>query len=293
METREDRKAAAAMPDVDEATVALLRGLAEKYETREFLAADPSRFMHEVEGDENREAAAFIASALSFGARSQFMPRISLVVHDWAHDRVADWIRRGEFAANLARDGERCFYRFFTEGDFRAFLDEYRSLMAEWGSLGGFLRSRAAQSRCGFGGADAVAAICARFGKGSRGVVPRDASSACKRVCMFLRWMVRAPSPVDLGLWKDFIDPASLVMPLDTHVVAESLRLGLMRSKASSFAAARRLSDTLAKAFPGDPLKADFALFGLGVDPSSKAAAKVPRPCRAGAQRALQQPHAS
>lgn len=83
---------------------------------------------------------------------------------------------------------------------------------------------------------------------------------------MFLRWMVRDGSPVDLGLWSDFMDRRTLIMPLDTHVVQESLRMGLLKSRTASMGTARRLTDAMLEIFPDDPLKGDFALFGLGVD---------------------------
>ena len=81
-----------------------------------------------------------------------------------------------------------------------------------------------------------------------------------------MRWMVRSSSPVDLGLWADFIAKDSLVMPLDVHVLHESKRLGLMESSTASMAAAIRLTETMRQIFPGDPLKGDFALFGYGVN---------------------------
>ena len=82
---------------------------------------------------------------------------------------------------------------------------------------------------------------------------------------MFLRWMVRDGSPVDLGLWSDIMDRRTLIMPLDTHVVQESLRMGLLKSRTASMGTARRLTDAMLEIFPDDPLKGDFALFGLGV----------------------------
>ena len=76
--------------------------------------------------------------------------------------------------------------------------------------------------------------------------------------------MVRGGSPVDLGLWEDFIDRRTLVMPLDTHVIAQSVKFGLADGKCASMAAAVRLTRKAAEIFPDDPLKADFALFGAG-----------------------------
>lgn len=78
--------------------------------------------------------------------------------------------------------------------------------------------------------------------------------------------MVRDNSPVDLGLWTDFIDKRTLVMPLDTHVVTQSQRLGLIACKNTSMRVAQKLTATLTQIFPDDPLKGDFALFGYGVN---------------------------
>jgi uncharacterized protein (TIGR02757 family) len=78
--------------------------------------------------------------------------------------------------------------------------------------------------------------------------------------------MVRDKSPVDLGLWADFIDKKSLIMPLDTHVMQESRNLELIGSKTASMSTAIELSETMLEVFPDDPLRGDFALFGLGVN---------------------------
>jgi uncharacterized protein (TIGR02757 family) len=78
--------------------------------------------------------------------------------------------------------------------------------------------------------------------------------------------MVRDNSPVDLGLWAEKIPRTSLIMPMDTHVLTEAGKLGLVQSRTASMAAARRLTAKMAEIFPDDPLKGDFALFGYGVD---------------------------
>ena len=83
---------------------------------------------------------------------------------------------------------------------------------------------------------------------------------------MFLRWMVRRKSPVDLGLW-DWADPAKLLIPLDVHVMQEAVKLELIpEGAAASRKTAECLTAALAEVFPGDPCRGDFALFGLGVD---------------------------
>lgn len=245
---------------MDSKTRALLRKYADKYESAAFIDGDPSWFMHQVRGRANQEATAFVASALSFGSRAQFLPKIQWLL-DRADGDLDRWIRSGAFERDLRPGDDRCFYRFFTFATMNAFLRAYRGIMAEHGTLGGFVRAS-----CGGDAVKAVAAICSRFCEGgSCGVIPQDHHSACKRVCMFLRWMVRSGSPVDLGLWSDFIDRRTLVVPLDTHVIQEAKRLGLMKGTSASMSAARRLTAALAEAFPDDPSRGDFALFGYGV----------------------------
>lgn len=241
----------------------LLREYADRYETSAFSNGDPSQFLRSVAGDLNREATAFVAASLSFGARSQFLPKIRSLV-DLAAGDVDCWIRDGLFERDFRAGDTRCFYRFFTFDAMHRFFAAYHQLMTEQGSLGKYVRSTAN----GDGGA-AVAAICRWFAEhDGGGVVPQDAKSACKRVCMFLRWMVRSDSPVDLGLWAGFIDKRTLLVPLDTHVVQEAIALGLLSSPCASMCAARRLTAALAEAFPDDPCRGDFALFGYGVDKS-------------------------
>lgn len=246
---------------MDAGIIGLLKRYASLYETVDFLKGDPSWFMHQVDGDVNREAVAFVASCMSFGSRAQFMPKIQEIV-DCAGGDLDAWIRSGSYKRHFAPGCRDCFYRFFTRGSMHSLFDAYRRLMGENGTLGGYVRRES-----GGDGYGAVKAICRWFGScGDAPVVPKDATSACKRVCMFLRWMVRGPSPVDLGLWSDAIDRRTLVMPLDTHVVRQAVRLGLLASPSASMSAARRLTAALAEVFPEDPLRGDFALFGYGVN---------------------------
>ena len=247
-----------------DATRSLLVSLADRYETTDFIEGDPSVFMHRVKGDANREATAFVASALSFGSRPQFLRRVDELL-DLAGGDMDGWIRTGAFAREFAADDSRCFYRFFTRSSMSRFFEAYRRLMDAFGTLGGYVRKEADGDAY-----KAVVAICRWFADhDGGGVIPKDATSACKRVCMFLRWMVRKDSPVDLGLWADIIDCRTLIVPLDTHVVQEAMKLGLLKSPCASMSAARRLTAVLAEAFPEDPCRGDFALFGYGVDGAS------------------------
>lgn len=101
-------------------------------------------------------------------------------------------------------------------------------------------------------------------------IVPKGKTSANKRIYMFLRWMVRKNSCVDKGFWTWF-SPSDLIIPLDTHVMQESVRLGLIPEKsACSIKTAKLLTDKLKEIWKDDPCKGDFALFGLGVSDDEK-----------------------
>ena len=89
--------------------------------------------------------------------------------------------------------------------------------------------------------------------------------SACKRLNMFMRWMVRQDkSGVDFGLWHN-IKPAQLMIPLDVHVERVARHLGLLTRKQRDWLAVEELTDNLRLLDVNDPVKYDFALFGLGV----------------------------
>ena len=238
----------------------LLREYADRYETADFLPADPSWFMHQVTGAANREVTAFIASCLSYGSRRQFMPKIQSII-DMAGGDVYSWIRNGLFEKDVPDDGATCFYRLYTNHTMFVLFVALRQMLDECGSIGCYVCSNATD------GFSSVKALTDYFAsKGIETIIPKNTTSACKRICMFLRWMVRDKSPVDLGLWSDFIDKRTLIIPMDTHVLQEACRLGLVESKTASMTAARKLTARLAEIFPEDPLKGDFALFGYGVN---------------------------
>ena len=97
-------------------------------------------------------------------------------------------------------------------------------------------------------------------------IVPKGKNTANKRIHMFLRWMVRENSPVDLGLWN-WYKTEDLLIPLDVHVMDEGIKLGALPNNArATRKTAIALTSSLKEIWPNDPCKGDFALFGLGVD---------------------------
>ena len=92
-----------------------------------------------------------------------------------------------------------------------------------------------------------------------------DNNSSCKRLNMFLRWMVRDDGIVDFGLWRK-INKCDLLIPLDVHVQRIALKLGLLKREKPDWKAVMELTDNLRKLDPEDPVKYDYALFGLGLN---------------------------
>ena len=237
-----------------------LQEYADRYETSAFLNGDPSWFMHQVSGERNQETIAFIASALSYGSRQQFLPKIQLFL-DWSDNEPYEWMRNRSFVEHFSPNDKRSFYRLYSNQEMFVFLNRFYELLSEYQSLGDFAREQHSDNTT-----DTIRGICDYFSISGTIVIPKDTQSACKRICMFMRWMVRNNSEVDLGLWSDFIDKRSLIIPLDTHVLSEAVELGLLNSRTATMSTAIRLTDILRQVFPDDPVKGDFALFGYGVN---------------------------
>lgn len=274
-----------------------LPALANKYETSAFIQEDPCQFLHLYDSKQHAdvECASFIAAMLAFGSRKQFIPKIKEILElaDRCGGSVAKWLISGApgFSA-----GSKKFYRFYSYDDMRDLFGELSDILKESGSLGEhFERLWKKGGRCGGMGhplegvAENGEAVCSEgkafpdlmqtesgnilplwqiiswaFPKSK--IVPKGKNSANKRVHMFLRWMVRQGSPVDLGIW-DWYPQALLIMPLDVHVMQEAKNLGLLpENAAASLKTAVMLTKEMEKFFPGDPVRGDFALFGLGVD---------------------------
>ncbi len=243
---------------VPAATRARLRRLAAKYETEAFVADDPIRFLRSASGP-GVETTAFVAACLSYGSRTQFLPKIQEVV-DLAGGDVHGWIVSGRFARAFRAGDARSFYRLFSYGKMHCLFAALRPLLRRYGSIGEFLRASGATTA-----PTALCALCGAFAGKAAPIVPKDCTSACKRLCLFLRWMVRDGSPVDYGLWSDWFDKSSLIVPLDVHVLRQARNLGLVQSSTTTMHTALEITARLAEAFPGDPCKGDFALYGLGI----------------------------
>lgn len=259
-----------------------LRFLADKYETSSFYDEDPSQFLCHYKTQNETEVASFIASLLSFGSRKQFIPKIKMIL------KLADekggillWLKdrdfKNDFHSESKNDDEK-FYRFYSWNDLNILFEEIAFILDSNKSFGNAIKESYEKKLAtkenfpieerNFKNASLLASIQEFFPKSK--IVPKGKTSANKRLHMFLRWMVRVSSPVDKGFWTWF-SPSDLLIPLDTHVMQESEKLGLIPKKSScSLKTSETLTDKLKEIWKDDPCKGDFALFGLGVSNDEK-----------------------
>lgn len=235
-----------------------LRQLAFKYETADFLTSDPSRFMHQFSIVTDVEIMAFTASALAFGLRLTMLRKLDYI-YSLMHGNPTDWLLKRKYEKKFP-DSNIKFYRFISFGQMRRFFDVLRLLIVDNGTIGHFLEE---QYKYGIEPLDAMIECYKSVDVG--GLVPKNSTSACKRLNMFFRWMVRSDSPVDMGLWT-WYDKRNLIIPADVHVMAEAVRLGIVDKVSPTLSKAREITDALREVWPEDPCKGDFALFGVGVN---------------------------
>lgn len=238
-----------------------IKNLAEKYENSAFTQGDPSCVLKRYKSIDDIECAALTAAVLAFGRRDAFLKKIDEVL-DIADTfgGPANWLKNDDYRKSFVPKGIDCdkkFYRFYSYTDFIDFFDVMRDILQTNATLGEYFAKHC-------NGKNLAEVICGTFKKCK--VIPHGKDSANKRIHMFLRWMVRRNSPVDLGIWN-WYSPADLLIPMDIHVIQESIKLGLLPPKSSgTLKNAILLTNGLKQIWPNDPCKGDFALFGSGVD---------------------------
>ncbi len=248
---------------LDEKLIEHLQKLADKYENPDFIRKDPSQFMHRYKKPREQEIAAFIAANLAFGRREQILQHIELILND-VHGEIQDWILQKKYE-DFFPQNEKSFYRMYSNNSMRLFFDSLKTILEKSESLGDFFKDEYKKSSQGLTG------IIAGFFPKECNLLPHSATSAAKKLNMFLRWMVRTESPVDLGLWT-WYSKKDLLIPLDTHVMQEATNFGILEAnssgkpKSANIKTALELTEKMSQAFPQDPARGDFALFGLGVD---------------------------
>lgn len=227
---------------------------------------DPIAFPRRYTDPADQEVAAFIAAGLAFGRISLFAPKLEAILAALGPSpraAVQRFPARGELLPGFV-------YRFIRAEDLHCFLYMIGRMLDRSGSIEAFFLEghRPGDMKASLASfvERALALPVDGFyesahvprGAGVRYFFSHPATGASKRLCLFLRWMVRAESP-DLGTWRG-VSPADLVIPLDTHIAQQARRLGWLTGSTMNFAAAMRVTEALKHYAPQDPLMYDFAL---------------------------------
>ncbi len=237
--------------------------LAEEYETIDFIKDDPISIPKRFSEKKDIEIAGFIASLVAYGRREVFLKKLDNLF-EIAQNEPLNFILN--FEPKVLGDFN---YRFGKPDDFSQIFLIMRHLYSKNSSLEELFKygyEKPVQSNMFIPITDYFYSRAKdNNAMGFKFMIP-DArkGSAMKRMCMYLRWMVRK-GPVDFGVWE-FMKPSELLIPLDTHVARLSREMGLLNRNANDFKSVLEITENLRKFDPEDPIKYDFAMFGYGVN---------------------------
>ena len=239
-----------------------LKRWAEQYETAEFVKNDPVQIPRRYDSRVNIEISAFVTAWIAWGNRKQIIKKADFIDREIFHGAPYHYIVGTDTQGTAPewkqyKGSTESFYRTFTFGDFHDLCERLCDVYTVYGNMEAAINNTQ-------NGEKPLETLLALFGS-VNGIPDGSTSTACKRLCLFLRWMCRKGSPVDFGLWT-VCDPRNLIMPLDTHVHKQALRLGLTARRTPDLRTAIEITDRFAEIFPDDPTKGDFALFGYGVN---------------------------
>lgn len=244
----------------------LLESKYKQYNTTDFIALDPVCIPHRFTKKEDIEIMGFIAAVLAWGQRKTII------------NKCTDLIERMDGAPHQfitqhqdidLKQLEGFVHRTFNDTDVLYFVYALKELYTQFTSMEEvFLTGMNKNSLNIEGGLIAFRNYFFSFDHPHRTrkhISSPETKSACKRLNMFLRWMVRRDKKgVDFGIWKG-IQPAQLVCPCDVHVDRIGRQLGLITRTQVDWLTAVQLTENLKGLDPKDPVKYDFALFGMGV----------------------------
>ena len=244
--------------------------LEEKYELYnrpEFIALDPVSIPHQFTKKQDIEIAGFWAAVLAWGQRITIINKcqeLFAMMDNSPHD----------FILNHSENDLKPFLHFkhrtFNATDTLYFIQFFREYYQQNDSLeNAFLRPKASSKHFV---KESLTSFHELFfeselapARTRKHIATPARKSACKRLNMFLRWMVRQDDKgVDFGIWHRIM-PAQLICPCDLHVDRVARKLGLIQRKPTDWQTAEELTAALRRMDSNDPVKYDFALFGLGV----------------------------
>lgn len=235
-----------------------------QYNQLEFIETDPIQIPHQFSKKEDIEIAGFLTATIAWGNRKSILKN---------GDRMMQLLDRApfDFITNAAEADIQCLspfvHRTFNALDFQYFIKALQHIYKNHGGLEAVFAANSTQT--------STQQAITKFKKVFFSIphVPRtkkhvsdpEKNSAAKRLNMYLRWMVRKDQTgVDFGIWNG-IQPSALSCPLDVHSGNVARKLNLLARKQNDGKALLELDTSLRAFDPYDPVKYDFALFGLGV----------------------------
>lgn len=243
-----------------------LEYLYDKYNREEFIEHDPISIPHKFDRQEDIEISGFLAAAIAWGNRKAIVKSANKMLK-YLDNKPYDFVLNASDAE--IKNLYSFVHRTFNGRDFADFIKSLRHFYLKYGSLGNFFEENYLQS-------NDMRIVLSKFRTEfmcvehndhcDKHISSIDKASACKRLNMYLRWMVRRDDRgVDFGLWKR-IPMSSLYIPLDVHSGNTGRELGLLQRTQNDWKAVEELTGSLRKFDASDPVRFDFALFGVGVD---------------------------
>lgn len=244
----------------------LLKRKEEEYNNRSFIENDPISIPHQFSKKEDIEIAGFLSATIAWGQRKSIIKNANRLLDLMDHS-PADFIM--SHSAKDLKSLSSFVHRTFNGTDCIQFMSALKKIYAKHGGLekvflGGIKKDDTNIK-------NSIIYFRSVFVKGMQERTLKHVSdpgrnSAAKRLCMYLRWMVRRDqNGCDFGIWKS-ISPSLLCLPLDVHSGNVARSLGLLQRKQNDWKAVEEVSDVLRKIDPKDPAKFDYALFGMGVN---------------------------
>ena len=244
---------------------------------KEYLSTDPLVFLHRYPNPDDIEIVGLICASLAYGHVKMIKRSIQRVL-DLLGKRPARYVRRFDARADASKFSDFS-HRFNRGRDIVLLLYYMKQMIEDEGSIGGFFQKGYRADDFTVEGALAdfvdrtLALDCTPVYPD--GILPGDArvrfffpspsrGSACKRLNLYLRWMIRHGDGLDFGLWN-FASPSQLVIPLDTHVARICRLIGLAKRKSPGWSMAVEITENLKRLDPHDPVKYDFAICRLGI----------------------------
>lgn len=230
---------------MDSAIKETLIGWAHKYNDPKYFQEDPIAFPREFASRHalgkaslaDIEIAALLSSHLAWGRRAMIVRDCNRMFDEMGWEPYK-YVMSGDY-----RDEDASLHRTIKWSEFAAICRRLRDLYSTRSSLEGL--------------SDADFRVKVYGQK-------EDRRAPNKKISMMRRWLVRDDGKVDLGLWKNS-DKRDLILPLDVHVYAQAVDLGLTSRRQKDLVTALEITDAFREIFPDDPCLGDFALFGYGV----------------------------